>query len=85
MEFNKHTSMEMRKVSASENLKLVKGFDAEATMWMDGMDDAIEAAYEARPWSMYVIEAETATMVARIGLTPFNMDGKIKVIKAALE
>ena len=52
-------------------------------MWMDTMDDKLEAMYEARPWRQYVIEAESGKMIAATGLAPFNMEGKIAKIKAA--
>ena len=52
-------------------------------MWMDSMDDQLEAKYEARPWRQYVIEAETGRCLAKLGLAPFNMVGKVKAIKDA--
>ena len=57
--------------------------DAKCNMWMDTMDDNLEALYEARPWRQYVIDVTTNKVVAKIGLAPFNMDGKIAVIKKA--
>ena len=53
------------------------------TMFMDGMDDALEAAYEARPWRWYVIEAESGKVITSTGLAPFNMKGKLNKVKAA--
>jgi len=55
----------------------------EAPMWMDTMDDNIEATYEARPWRQYIIEAASGKIIAVLGLAPFNMDGKLAVIKSA--
>lgn len=55
----------------------------EVPMWMDTMDDNLEALYEARPWRQYVIDAESGAVIAALGLAPFNMDGKIAVIKKA--
>ena len=52
-------------------------------MWMDGMDDALEEAYEARPWRWYVVDTENNKIIAKCGLAPFNMDGKMAVIKEA--
>ena len=46
-------------------------------------DDNIEALYEARPWRQYIIEAETGKVIAALGLAPFNMDGKLAVIRKA--
>merc|ERR1711918_156307 len=57
--------------------------DGKCNMWMDTMDDNLEALYEARPWRQYVIDTTTNKVVAKIGLAPFNMDGKIAVIKKA--
>lgn len=57
--------------------------EGNCNMWMDSMDDQLEAAYEARPWRQYVIEAETGKCVAKLGLAPFNMVGKLKVIQEA--
>lgn len=53
------------------------------TMFMDGMDDALEAAYEARPWRWYVIEAASGKVITSTGLAPFNMKGKLNKVKAA--
>ena len=52
-------------------------------MWMDAMDDKLEAAYEARPWRWYVIDVETCKVITCTGLAPFNMAGKLDKIKAA--
>ena len=52
-------------------------------MWMDAMDDKLEATYEARPWRQYVIDAASGKIIAKLGLAPFNMNGKMKVIKEA--
>ena len=50
-------------------------------MWMDTMDDKLEATYEARPWRQYIIEAKTGKIVGKLGLAPFNMVGKIANIE----
>ena len=57
--------------------------DGKCNMWMDTMDDNLEALYEARPWRQYVVDVTTGKVVAKIGLAPFNMDGKCAVIKKA--
>lgn len=59
------------------------GFAGEVTMWMDAMDDKLEAAYEARPWRWYVLDAKTMKVVSSTGLAPFNMDGKLAKMAAA--
>jgi len=82
---NKHTSMEDRTMAAKDAHAIIAKFEKqEVQMWMDAMDDALEAAYEARPWRQYVIEAETAKVIDSISLTPFNMPGKLKKLKAAV-
>ena len=50
---------------------------------MDEMDDKLEATYEARPWRQYVIDAESGQIIAKLGLAPFNMKGKLAKVKAA--
>jgi len=52
-------------------------------MWCDTMDDTLEQLYESRPWRQYVIDANTGMVIAKLGLAPFNMAGKIKVIEEA--
>jgi len=52
-------------------------------MWMDTMDDKLEALYEARPWRWYVIEAQSGKMIAGTNLAPFNMKGKLAKLKKA--
>ena len=52
-------------------------------MWMDAMDDKLEAAYEARPWRWYVLSMPDCKVITSTGLAPFNMAGKLKKIKAA--
>jgi hypothetical protein len=47
------------------------------------MDDTLEAAYEARPWRWYVIEASTGKIITGTNLAPFNMKGKLAKLKEA--
>ena len=54
-------------------------------MWMDTMEDTLEAAYEARPWRWYVIEAESGKVITCTNLAPFNMAGKLAKIKKACQ
>uniref|UniRef100_A0A7S0JED3 Thioredoxin domain-containing protein n=1 Tax=Calcidiscus leptoporus TaxID=127549 RepID=A0A7S0JED3_9EUKA len=83
-EFNKHKTLSDRRASAKEAKALISKFEpGEITMFVDGMDDKLEALYEARPWRQYVIEAATGKMIDAIGLTPFQMEDKIAAIKAA--
>jgi len=56
---------------------------AKVNMWMDGMDDTLEAAYEARPWRWYVVDIASGTVITSTGLAPFNMKGKLAKIKEA--
>jgi len=81
-----HKTAEERALAANdckaflENACAGKG---KVTMWMDGMDDKLEAAYEARPWRWYVIEAKSGKVLSSTGLAPFNMKGKIAKMKYA--
>lgn len=47
---------------------------------IDDMDDKLEAAYEARPFRGYVLDANNGTVVYASGLSPFNMPAKMKDI-----
>ena len=80
-----HKSQEERALAAKDTRTFLEGFEGKGKvqMWMDGMDDQLEAAYEARPWRWYVLDAETCKVIAYTGLAPFNMKGKLAKIKAA--
>merc|ERR1712070_236326 len=80
-----HKNAEERATVARETKKWYETFmgKGKCNMWMDSMDDSLEATYEARPWRQYVIEPESGNVIAKLGLAPFNMAGKIKVIKDA--
>jgi len=81
-----HNDEDDRRLVAKETQKFLETFygAGKAPMWIDTMDDNLEKLYEARPWRQYVIEAETGKLIAATGLAPFNMDGKIEVIKNAV-
>jgi len=66
------------KTLISEQVSMSEG----VTMWCDAMDDWAEAAFEARPFRMYVIDTEEQKIVYVAGLTPFNMGAKANDIKA---
>ena len=55
------------------------------TMVLDGMDDKLEAAYESRPFRLYLVEAASKKVVHSSSLAPFNMDAKRAELKACLE
>ena len=80
-----HKTKEDRALAARDTRTFLEGFEGKGkvNMWMDAMDDKLEALYEARPWRWYVIEASSAKVVACTNLAPFNMAGKIAKIKAA--
>ena len=83
-----HKTPEERALAASDcKVFLDKhcGPKKDVTMWMDSMDDTLEAIYEARPWRWYVIEAATGKIITSTGLAPFNMKGKLAKIKAATQ
>ncbi|XRB06311.1 hypothetical protein NFJ02_27g62630 [Pycnococcus provasolii] len=64
--------------------KETKGFfetfmgDGKCNMWMDTMDDNLEALYEARPWRQYVVDVTTGKVVAKIGLAPFQHGRQVR-------
>jgi len=80
-----HKNLKERALVANETKKYFEGWmgKGKCAMWMDGMDDKLEAMYEARPWRQYVVEVATGKIIAKLGLAPFNMNGKMKVIKEA--
>jgi len=80
-----HKTEAERAQAAADTKTFLEGFEGKGkvNMWMDGMDDKLEAIYEARPWRWYVVEAESGKVVACTGLAPFNMKGKLAKIQAA--
>jgi len=80
-----HKTEADRALAAKDTRTYLESFTGKGkvNMWMDTMDDNLEATYESRPWRWYVIDAESAKVIAFTGLAPFNMDGKIEVIKKA--
>jgi len=80
-----HKNEAERAEAARDTKVMLESFigKGKVNMWMDTMDDNLEAKYEARPWRWYVIEAKTGKMIAATGLAPFNMIGKISTLKAA--
>lgn len=82
-----HKTAEDRALAANDTKTFLERFEGKGNvnMWMDMMDDKLEAAYEARPWRWYVLEAESGKVITCTGLAPFNMKGKIAKVKAACE
>lgn len=80
-----HKTAEERAAAAIDTRKFLESFmgKGKVTMWMDAMDDKLEAAYEARPWRWYVIDVESGKVIGATGLAPFNMAGKLRALKAA--
>jgi len=80
-----HKTEADRAQAAKDTQTFLESFEGKGkvNMWMDTMDDALEAAYEARPWRWYVIEAESGKVIACTNLAPFNMAGKLDKIKKA--
>jgi len=77
---------EAERAEAAKDTKIfMEGFmgKGKVHMWMDAMDDKLEAAYEARPWRWYVIQASTGKIIDGTNLAPFNMAGKLRKLKAA--
>jgi hypothetical protein len=67
-----HKNSDERALVARETEHFFEGSmgKGNCNMWMDSMDDFLEAAYEARPWRQYIIEAATGKIVAKLGLAP---------------
>lgn len=80
-----HKTEADRAMAAKDTKTFLESFEGKGkvNMWMDTMDDFLEATYEARPWRWYVIEASSGKILAMTMLAPFNMAGKIRSIKAA--
>ena len=80
-----HKTEAERAEAAKDTRTFLEGFEGKGKvkMWMDTMDDKLEALYEARPWRWYVIDANTCKVIASTSLAPFNMKGKLAKIKAA--
>lgn len=78
-----HKTPADRAEAAQDTKKFLERFEPDVRMWMDGMDDKLEALYESRPWRWYVLEVSSGKIVDGIGLAPFNMKGKIAKVKAA--
>ena len=45
-------------------------------------DDALEAAYETRPWRVYVVEVATGAIAYASGPGPLNLPGKLADLEA---
>lgn len=53
--------------------------------WLDGMDRALEDAYEARPWRVYVLDAATKRVAFATGPGPVNGIAKARALDAFLD
>jgi len=80
-----HKDEKDRAMAAKDTRTYLESFmgKGKVHMWMDTMDDNLEALYEARPWRWYIIEASSGKMIAATGLAPFNMAGKLRKLKKA--
>merc|ERR1711998_4580 len=82
---NEHKDVAERRLVASKAKSILETFnDKPVTMVIDDMDNALENAYETRPWRYYVIEAESGKVLSTSSLAPFNIDEKTASMKAAL-
>ena len=81
-----HKTLAERRESVSKAKSWLETFSTSPiTMYVDAMNDGLEAKYEARPWRVFVIEAASGKLLADTGLAPFNMDAKLAAIKEALK
>ena len=54
-------------------------------MIVDTLSDALETAYEARPFRMYILNAADGTVVHSPPVGPFNIPTKCRLMKQFLE
>jgi hypothetical protein len=80
-----HKTEADRALAANDTKTFLESFEGKGkvNMWMDTLDDTLEALYEARPWRWYVVNVSDDTVIACTGLAPFNMAGKLDIIKKA--
>lgn len=79
------TEADRRNAAKGAQSILSKQVGGNVTMVLDDMSDTLEKAYEARPFRMYIVEAETNKIVFATGLTPFNMQAKTDAIRKLQE
>merc|ERR1712146_292963 len=80
-----HKSQEERRAAALDAKTLISSqVNAKdgVCMWMDGMDDWCEKAYEARPFRMSLLDTTSGKIVLAGGLCPFNIPAKLNAIAA---
>jgi len=73
---------ERRKAAMEGHAVISRELGEKQVMVLDGMDDQLEKAYEARPFRVYVIEAKSGIVAHATSLTPFNMPAKVEGLKA---
>ena len=49
--------------------------------YIDGMDRALETAYEASPWRLFVVDAATSKVAFRTGPGPLNGIAKARALR----
>ena len=54
-------------------------------MVLDGMDNALEAAYEARPFRAYVLSTKDGTILHKTGLKPFGLPQCRALLQKAID
>mmetsp|Transcript_55876 Transcript_55876/g.111993 ORF Transcript_55876/g.111993 Transcript_55876/m.111993 type:complete len:346 (-) Transcript_55876:132-1169(-) len=80
---NGHTSLAERRTAAGEAQAVIsKWLKGAHTYVLDDMDNALEAAYESRPFRFYIIDTEDGTVAHACGMSPFNIPAKVRDIKA---
>ena len=53
--------------------------------YIDGMDRALETAYEGAPWRVFVLDAATSTIAFRTGPGPLNGIAKARLLRDFLQ
>ena len=74
------TEDERREAATGAAAVLSKQVGETVTVVLDGMDDALEKAYEARPFRMHLINVKTSTVALQGGVNPLNVPAKLKLI-----
>lgn len=80
-----HTSLDERQAVAAKAKAFLEFKMAQPIeMVVGGMDDALEAAYESRPFRLYLINIDDSTprVLFRTSLAPFNMGSKFQELRS---
>ena len=87
-ELRRHRDLEERKAAAGRaQAFLTHKVGRPVVLVADGMGDALEEAYEARPFRMFILDVsrpDACVVAHKTGLAPFNMGAKFAELRAFL-